>query len=488
MAEYTDLNKPLIGTRWREGSTGKPCHVTNPYNQETIAEIIMADKNDVDEAYHTAKSMQEEWAKVLPQEKRAILERAAEIMERRREELVKWLAVESGSSRLKAHVEIDFCISIIKEAATFPFRMNGSIVPSIVPGKENRIYRKPVGVVGVISPWNFPLYLSMRSIAPALGAGNGVVVKPPVSTPITGGILIGKIFEEAGLPAGLFNVIIGENEEVGDPIVVHPIPGIISFTGSTRVGRMIGAKAGERLKRVALELGGNNVFIVLDDADLDRAARAAAFGKFMHQGQICMSINRIIVDRQVYEPFLEKLKERVSSLKVGDPLEKETQIGPLIKPSEVKRIQEMVEESKRQGAKPILEGSARGALMDPVILADVTNEMPIAKNEIFGPVAAVIPVDGEEEAIQVANDTSFGLSGSVHAGTIERGVRVAHLIETGMIHVNDQPVNDEPVIAFGGEKDSGLGRFGGEWALDEFTTVKWISVQETKRAYPFDQG
>lgn len=399
MAEYTDLNKPLIGTRWREGSTGKPCHVTNPYNQETIAEIIMADKNDVDEAYHTAKSMQEEWAKVLPQEKRAILERAAEIMERRREELVKWLAVESGSSRLKAHVEIDFCISIIKEAATFPFRMNGSIVPSIVPGKENRIYRKPVGVVGVISPWNFPLYLSMRSIAPALGAGNGVVVKPPVSTPITGGILIGKIFEEAGLPAGLFNVIIGENEEVGDPMVVHPIPGIISFTGSTRVGRMIGAKAGERLKRVALELGGNNVFIVLDDADLDRAARAAAFGKFMHQGQICMSINRIIVDRQVYEPFLEKLKERVSSLKVGDPLEKETQIGPLIKPSEVKRIQEMVEESKRQGAKPILEGSARGALMDPVILADVTNEMPIAKNEIFGPVAAVIPVDGEEEAI-----------------------------------------------------------------------------------------
>lgn len=233
MAEYTDLNKPLIGTRWREGSTGKPCHVTNPYNQETIAEIIMADKNDVDEAYHTAKSMQEEWAKVLPQEKRAILERAAEIMERRREELVKWLAVESGSSRLKAHVEIDFCISIIKEAATFPFRMNGSIVPSIVPGKENRIYRKPVGVVGVISPWNFPLYLSMRSIAPALecrqwGGGEATGFDADHR-----GILIGKIFEEAGLPAGLFNVIIGENEEVGDPMVVHPIPGIISFTGST---------------------------------------------------------------------------------------------------------------------------------------------------------------------------------------------------------------------------------------------------------------
>ena len=362
MAEYTDLNRPLIGTRWRDGSTGKSYNVTNPYNQETIAEIVMADQGDVDEAYQTAKSVQEKWAQVLPQEKRMILEHAAEIMERRREELVKWLAVESGSSRLKAHVEIDFSISIIKEAATFPFRMNGSIVPSIVPGKENRIYRKPVGVVGVISPWNFPLYLSMRSIAPALGASNGVVVKPPVSTPITGGILIGKIFEEAGLPAGLFSVIIGANEEVGDPMVVHPIPGIISFTGSTRVGRMIGAKAGERLKRVALELGGNNVFIVLDDADLDRAARAAAFGKFMHQGQICMSINRMIVDRRVYEPFLEKLKERVSSLKVGDPLKKETDIGPLIKPSEVKRIQEMVEESKRQGAR---SGSGRQCQGNP---------------------------------------------------------------------------------------------------------------------------
>ncbi len=217
MAEYTDLNRPLIGTRWRDGSTGKSYNVTNPYNQETIAEIVMADQGDVDEAYQTAKSVQEKWAQVLPQEKRMILEHAAEIMERRREELVKWLAVESGSSRLKAHVEIDFSISIIKEAATFPFRMNGSIVPSIVPGKENRIYRKPVGVVGVISPWNFPLYLSMRSIAPALGASNGVVVKPPVSTPITGGILIGKIFEEAGLPAGLFSVIIGQTKRLAIP-------------------------------------------------------------------------------------------------------------------------------------------------------------------------------------------------------------------------------------------------------------------------------
>ncbi|OYD09906.1 aldehyde dehydrogenase family protein [Paludifilum halophilum] len=482
---YSHLNKLLIGKQWRDGSTGQTYKVINPFNQETIAEITMADKRDVDEAYHTAKTVQEEWAKTLPQEKRAVLEKAADLMERRREELVRWLAVESGSSRLKAHVEVDFCISIIKEAATFPFRMNGRIVPSIIPGKENRIYRRPAGVVGVISPWNFPLYLSIRSIAPALGAGNGVVVKPPTSTPITGGILIAKIFEEAGLPAGLLNVIVGKNDEVGDPMVVHPIPSIISFTGSTEVGRMIGAKAGEKLKRVALELGGNNVFIVLDDADIDRAAEAAAFGKFMHQGQICMAINRMIVDRQVYEPFIEKLKQKVETLKVGDPLKEDTRIGPLIRQSEVDRIQKWIQESKQQGAKTILEGEVRGTLMEPVILADVTNDMPIAKNEIFGPVAAVIPVNGEEEAIRVANDTSFGLSGSIHAGTIERGVRVAHFIETGMIHVNDQPVNDEPVIAFGGEKDSGLGRFGGEWALDEFTTVKWISVQEENRTYPF---
>lgn len=481
----SEFNKLLIGKQWRDGSTGQKHQVTNPLNEETIAEIVLADQGDVDEAYRTAKTMQEAWAQTLPQEKRAVLEKAADIIERRREELVQWLARESGSTRVKAHVEIDFSIGIIKEAATFPFRMNGRIVPSIIPGKENRIYRKPVGVVGVISPWNFPLYLSMRSIAPALGAGNGVVVKPPLSTPITGGIIIAKIFEEAGLPAGTLQVIVGKDKVVGDPMVVHPIPSMISFTGSTEVGRLIGSKAGEKLKRVALELGGNNVFIVLDDADIDRAAAAAAFGKFMHQGQICMAINRMIVDRKVYEPFIEKLKEKVLTLKVGDPLEEDTRIGPLINRSQVERIQKMIRESKRQGARAVLEGEVRGNLMEPVILADVTNDMPIAKQEIFGPVAAVIPVDGEEEAIRVANDTSYGLSGSVHAGTIERGVRVAHLIETGMIHVNDQPVNDEPVIAFGGEKDSGLGRFGGEWALDEFTTVKWISVQETDRAYPF---
>lgn len=487
MERYQNLYLQPIGNQWRGGSSGESQSIRNPYNGEVLAEIALADNEDVDEAYRTAMETQKEWSRTLPQEKRAVLEKSAQIMDLRREELAEWLAKESGSARTKAHVEIDFCINIIKEAATFPFRMEGKIIPSIVPGKENRIYRNPIGVAGVISPWNFPMYLSMRSIAPALGAGNGVVVKPPLATPLTGGILIAKIFEEAGLPPGLLNIIVGKNEEVGDPITTHPIPGIISFTGSTRVGKMIGAKAGEHLKRVALELGGNNVFIVLDDADLERAARGAAFGKFMHQGQICMSINRFIVDRKVYEPFLELFKEKVEQLKAGDPLDETTDIGPLIRKSEVERIQTMIQESKDQGARAILEGNTRGSLMEPVILADVSPEMPIAKHEIFGPVAPVIPVDNEEEAVQMANATEYGLSGSVHSASIERAVRVAHQIETGMIHINDQPVNDEPSIAFGGEKESGLGRFGGDWALDEFTTVKWISIQEQDRPYPFDR-
>lgn len=485
MQPFSAYHQQYIAKEWRDGSSGQTVEVKNPYNDDTITSITLANRSDVHRAYETAKKEQEAWAQTLPQEKRAILEKAAALMEENREYLAELLAVESGSTFLKANVEIDFCINIIKEAATFPYRMNGSIVPSIVPGKENRIYRKPVGVVGVISPWNFPMYLSMRSIAPALGAGNGVVVKPPLNTPISGGLVIAKIFEKAGLPPGLLNVVVGKANEIGADVVTHPIPSLISFTGSTEVGRLIGKQAGEKLKRVALELGGNNVFLVLDDADIERAASAAAFGKFMHQGQICMAINRIIVDKKVYEPFVEAFKANVSTLKAGDPRDKKTVLGPLIDRAQVDAIQQLVEESKRQGATTILEGEVNGTLMDPVILGGVHNEMPIAQNEIFGPVAPIIPADGEEEAIQIANASDFGLSGSVHAGTIERGMRVAHRIETGMIHVNDQPVNDEPVIAFGGEKDSGLGRFGGEWALDEFTTVKWISVQESERQYPF---
>ncbi|PTX61794.1 aldehyde dehydrogenase family protein [Melghirimyces profundicolus] len=238
-------------------------------------------------------------------------------------------------------------------------------------------------------------------------------------------------------------------------------------------------------KKPALELGGNNAFIVLDDANVDQAVSASCFGKFMHQGQICIAINRIIVDKTIYEPFIERFKEKASQIKVGNPAESDTVIGPLINQKQVDRILSLIDQSVSEGANLIQKGKVNGKVMEPHILTDVSNDMAIAQNEVFGPVAVIIPVDSEEEAIQVANDTPFGLSGAVHSGSIERGIKVAKQIQTGMIHVNDQPINVEPNVPFGGEKFSGLGRYCGEWALDEFTTVKWVSVQNKPRQYPF---
>ncbi|MCR2821816.1 aldehyde dehydrogenase family protein [Lederbergia panacisoli] len=485
MEKYNELNKQFISGVWRDGKSKTKYEDMNPYNQEVITTIQMADYNDIDEAYTSAKNAQKSWEKVNAFEKADIMEKAVQIMKNRRNELVELLMKESGSSFVKANVEVDFCISITREAASYPMRMGGEMVPSLVPGKENRLFRRPLGVLGVISPFNFPMYLSMRSVAPALAAGNGVVLKPDEQTAMSGGTIIGKIFEEAGLPKGLFNVVMASIEEVGDGFVDHPIPRMISFTGSTPVGKHIGELCGKNIKKVALELGGNNAMIVLEDADLDKAVHSAIFGKFMHNGQICMAINRIIVHEKIHDEFLEKFVEMAKKIPVGDPTNKENLIGPLINAGAVERILGEIEKAKQEGAKVVHEGKVEGSIMHPTILTSSSNNVATAKNEMFGPVATVIPFKTEEEAIEIANDTQYGLSGAVHAGTIEKGVQVALKLETGMVHVNDQSVNDEPLIAFGGEKQSGIGRFGGRWSLDEFTTYQWISTQDTTREYPF---
>lgn len=286
-------------------------------------------------------------------------------------------------------------------------------------------------------------------------------------------------------PEGVINVVVGRGSEIGDAFVTHPAAKLISFTGSTEVGSHIGELAGKHIKDTALELGGNNAMIVLEDADVEKAVQAAAFGKFLHQGQICMSLNRIIVHESVHDTFVEQFKQKVESLKVGDPSEKDTAVGPLINRDAVERIQEDLQKTLDQGAEVLTGGEADGNVLQPTVLTGVTNEMPIANNEVFGPVASVIQVSSEEEAITVANGSPYGLSGSVFTRDVHRGVEVAKRVETGMIHINDQSVNDEAHVAFGGEKESGLGRFGGEWALDKFTTVKWIGVMNGYREYPF---
>lgn len=475
---------PIAGA-WRTGRMGRILADRDPYTNEVLAEIPLANVKDVDDAYRSAKRMQRQWASAMPQDRRDVLSRAAKIFVRRKDEIVDWLVREAGSTLIKANLEFELARQSMLEASNYPLHVEGRILPAGVPGKESRIYRLPIGVVGVISPWNFPLQLSMRSVAPALALGNAVVLKPASETPVTGGLLIAKIYEEAGLPAGVLSVIVGAGSDVGDAMVEHPIPRAISFTGSTAVGRRIGEKAGRAVKRVCLELGGNGPLVVLDDADLDRAVDAAIAGKFLHQGQICMAINRIVVDASQYDAFLDRFIERVVALKVGDPAMEGTVIGPLINQTQLDHVQKLVADTIAEGARLLVRGQPKGLVMPPVVLADVTNDMPVAREEIFGPVAPVIRAIDEDEALRIANDTEYGLSAAVFTRDVERGVRFAERLEAGMVHVNDSPVNDEPNTAFGGEKASGLGRFGGEWAIAEFTTDRWISVQHEPRTYWF---
>lgn len=481
----SNWTKQYIGGEWKDGSSKHSYNNQNPYDQSNLVTIQLASIEDIDCSYHEAKKAQIEWAKKNPGERIAIMKKSAEVIEKYREEIVHTLVMETGSSVMKANAEVDFAIADINEFADIPKKMNYEVHSSIIPGKENRVYRLPVGVVGVISPFNFPFYLSIRAIGPALAAGNGVVVKPDLQTFISGGLIIAKVFEEAGLPKGLLNVVVADIAEIGDAFVEHPIPKVISFTGSTAVGQHIGELCGKHLKRAALELGGNNVMIVLDDADINQAASAAVFGKFLHQGQICMSLNRIIVHRNVYEDFVNVFKEKTAALKAGNPVNPEVFIGPLINEKQVEKIKSWVYESIKQGATCIHSGNISGTSVDPIILIDVTNDMAVAQNEVFGPVAAILPVENEKEAIRIANESNFGLSGSIFTGDINHGVEVALQIHTGMIHVNDQSVNCESNIPFGGEKSSGLGRYGGESSLEEFTTQRWVSVQKEPRPFPF---
>ncbi len=480
----TQFTNQFINGRWEKGSSEKAIDNKNPYNDELLFTIQSANADDLNKAYQAAKQVQKNWEETDLITKQELFEKLIAKMEEEKEIVIDWLVKEAGSTLIKANVEFAAAVAVVKESASFLTRTAGIILPSRTPGKENRIYRTAKGVVGIIGPWNFPFHLTMRSLAPALATGNTAVVKPASDTPVTSGLLIGKIFQDAGFPDGVVNIVVGRGSEIGDQFVEHPIPKLISFTGSTEVGRRIGELAGKHLKEVALELGGNNAMLVLKDANIEQAAKAAVMGKFMHQGQICMALNRIIVDEEVHDNFVDQFLSIAKKLKTGDPADPKTFIGPLISKEQVERIQKEVQESVAQGAYVALEGKIKGALMHPIVLTNITPDMAIAKNEIFGPVALILKAKNEEEAIKMANATIYGLSGSIFTEDRHRGVQIAKKIETGMIHINDQSVNDEAHVPFGGEKASGLGRFNGEAAIDKFTTVKWISVQEEHRKYP----
>ncbi len=484
---FSGFDRQFIDGKWRTGSGKGRLADHNPYTGELLVEIPHANERDVDDAHAAAVKAQRAWAQQLPSERSELMRRTAQVMETRHEEIVEWLITESGSTRIKAELEWAAVRAVMLEASFVPYRVEGRILPSDVPGKECRVIAQPVGVVGVISPWNWPLQLSNRSVAPALALGNAVVLKPASDTPVTGGLLLAKIFEEAGLPPGVLNVVVGAGSAIGDAFVCHAASRVISFTGSTPVGRDIARLAAAEapiMKRVELELGGNSPLVVLADADIDQAVEAAVFGKFLHQGQICMITNRLIVERKAYEPFVERFTERTRALKTGDPADPETLIGPIINKTQLEGLQARIKEARSSGAREMLGGEARGQVLPPHVFADVKNDMTLAREEIFGPIAPIIPAANEEEALALANATPYGLSSAVFTGDVERGARFAARLEAGMVHVNDQPVNDLPNNPFGGEKNSGIGRFGGDWVVQAFTADKWVTVQHTPREYP----
>lgn len=476
---YEGFDGQYIAGRWFAGTAGRAVLDRNPYDDAVLAEIAQASLADLDQAFTAAKAAQGEWASVLPADRAAVFFRAVSILDARKEEIIGWLVRESGSTRIKAGIEWGAVRAGMLEAATMPAAAQGHIIPVDRPGKEARVYKKPVGVVGVISPWNFPLHLSNRSVAPALALGNAVVLKPSNDTPVSGGLLLAKIYEEAGLPQGVLNVVVGSSDVIGDAFSRHPVPRVLTFTGSTPVGRHIAQVAGESalLKRIGLELGGNAPLVVLDDADLEKAVGAALIGRFMHQGQICMSTNRIIVDAVLYDRFVEAYTEAAKAVKFGDPDQPDTLVGPLCNDSQLRSVTASIARARQSGFRECVSGAIEGRVVPPHVFADVDNGSEFARNEIFGPVAPIIRAANEAEALAFANDTEFGLSSAVFTGNEARGLAFAQRIEAGMTHINDITIHDYPHVMFGGEKNSGLGRFNGKWVVEEFTTDHFISIQ-----------
>jgi aldehyde dehydrogenase (NAD+) len=485
---YEGFDTMPIGDRWRPGGSAETLTDTDPWDGSTVAQIRLASVDDVEAAYAAASAAQTGWAATTPEERAAVMRRAAAILGTRHAEIAGWITRESGGTVAKVEIELGVVRAGLLEAASMPHHVEGRILPSDIPGKENRVYRGPVGIVCLISPWDFPMYLTNRTLAPAIALGNAVVLKPSSNTPVTGGLLLAKLFEEAGLPPGVLNVVVGSAAVIGDALVGHPAPRVVSFTGSTETGLGISQRTG--VKKLLLELGGNAPLVILDDADLDYAVESAVFGSFYNSGQICMIANRIIVDDSLHDAFVEAFVERTHTLVVGDPRDPATFIGPVISQQQLDSVLDKVHRAVGQGASLLLGGEPIGPArltLPPQVLSG-SNEVATAREEVFGPAITIIRARDEADALRIANDTEYGLSSAVHTRDRERGTRFALQVQAGMTHVNDSPVNEEDNTAYGGEKLSGLGRFGGTWSIDEFTTDHWVSVQHARRPYPLDSG
>ncbi|MGD1218911.1 benzaldehyde dehydrogenase [Streptomyces krungchingensis] len=477
---------PLLDpTNWQSRPLSGGGHtVTEPATGDSLGAVTLATAEDVATAARTASAAQPEWAGLPHFARAAVLRRAGDLFAAHADELRDWIVRESGSIPGKADFELHVAAQECYEAAALASRPVGQILPSEAP-RLSYTRRVPVGVVGVIAPFNAPLILSIRSVAPALALGNGVVLKPDPRTAVCGGLALAAVFAEAGLPDGLLQVLPG-GPEAGQALVADPHVPVISFTGSTAAGRAVGEAAGRHLKRAHLELGGNSALIVLEDADIDAVISTAAWGSFFHQGQICMTTGRHLVHASLYEEYVERLAAKADSLAVGDPYREQVHLGPIIDRAQLDKIQGLVESSTAHGAKLAAGGSHERLFYRPTVIAGVDDTTPAYTEEVFGPVAPVRPFSTPEEAAALASAGPYGLSLGIVTRDTARGLDLAERIPTGIVHINDQTVNDEAVAPFGGIAASGTGaRFGGEANLDAFTDVRWTTVRGDVAAYPF---
>lgn len=468
---------------WRPGGA-ESAAVIEPATGQQLAMAGRASLADVTEAAALAAEAQREWAALPFTARAAILRKAGQLFVDNAQELSNWIMRESGGIGPKADLEIHVASEECFEAAAIASHPTGEILRSEMP-RLSFSRRVPAGVVGVIAPFNFPLILSIRSVAPALALGNAVILKPDPRTAVCGGVVLARVFEEAGVPAGVFSVLPG-GADIGEAIITDPHVRIIAFTGSTAAGRSVGALAAQNLKRVHLELGGNSALIVMSDVDLEKAVSVGAFGSFLHQGQICMTTGRHIVDAKIASDYANLLAEHANHLPVGDPTSGQVAMGPLIDAKQRDRVHAMVNDALEDGASLLAGGTYEDLFYRPTVLSNIPTTSLAYREEVFGPVAPVVPYSSLDEAVALASASPYGLSLGILSNDGLRALELASKIPTGAIHINDQTVADEAVIPFGGTGISGNGsRMGGLANLDAYTEIQWVTAQSEMPAYPF---
>ncbi|WP_308466918.1 benzaldehyde dehydrogenase [Rathayibacter soli] len=482
--EPSEWDGRLYSSGWT-ASKGGSRDIVEPATESSIGRFGVANTEDVSTAVAVASEAQKSWAATSYEERAAVLRRAGDLMETHNDVLSDWLIREAGSPKGKAAFETHMVSGLFYAASALALTPYGQLLRSAKP-RLSLARRLPVGVVGVISPFNFPQILSMRSVAPALALGNAVILKPDPRTAVSGGLVFAAILEEAGLPSGLFHVLPGAIEPA-TALIEHPVVRVISFTGSTKAGRAIGELGARHLKRVHLELGGNNAMLVLDDVDVPQAVSAGAWGSFLHQGQVCMTTGRHLVHESIYDEYVERLSATASGLPVGNGATTDAALGPVIDAGQRDRIHSLVTGSVAAGARLTAGGTYEGLFYRPTVLADSAPDQPAFEQEVFGPVAPVMKFSSLDEAVDIVNQSEYGLSLAILTKDALRGLALSDRMHSGIVHINDQTVDDEPVIPFGGVGASGTGsRFGGADAnIEAFTDTQWVTMQTDIERYPF---